>query len=343
MTTFYTLSKENPTIVLNISKTEKQMTFPSTPLMTEIYEYACSNGAAEYVNLASTKITIIGSGAFAGCYSLTNIIFPETLQIIRQNAFLEASFIEINIPKNVREMSGCAWNQISTVKAFNVDKENNYFCSIEGCLLNKKRTKLYRLSNNITYCSDLSFFNEIESLGEFSLTTTQLKTFIATPKLREIEPRAFHALSHLYLIDLTYSNITFLPGEFVWSELTVKTIRLPAVLEEISENAIVSSNKLTTLIIYTNLKVLNPKAFNNCPLLRTIIFYGVNDFSGIEMSSGTTNIELIHVYTTKLYQHKDFGQVPVEFLKFPSCMRQSLFLSLNPFPFAYIILFSTLI
>ena len=51
------------------------------------------------INLEDTNVRIIGSSAFAECFKLSNILFPETVELIRNGAFEECAVERVNLSK----------------------------------------------------------------------------------------------------------------------------------------------------------------------------------------------------------------------------------------------------
>ena len=309
----------NGNIVTKLDRNVKEMNFLSTQDITKIGENACTEGLVEYINMSLTNIIIIGHTSFARCSNLKEVIFPESLREIGANAFLYTKLVNIKIPKNVELMSGYAWNQIKTLESFYVDPENENFTSINGCLFDKSKTKLLRATNNITKCSDIPNFKQITTIGEFSFTEVPLTSFIAEKELISVESYGFHAMGQITFIDLTLSQIKCLPAQLVWSAFKLKVFICPFLLEEISTNAFYILNQLEEIVIFSHLITLQEDCLYNCTNLERIIYYGINNFSNIDIVSGSTNKENIHVYTLSYYIYQYFGQIEVENIKRFTC------------------------
>ena len=289
------------TIVTNLSKTEKYMNFLLGPEITEIGKDVCKGCSVEVLNMSLTHIEIIGYTAFAYCTKLREVVFPETLVSIRDNAFHATILTDIFIPANVKNMTGFAWNQISTLKCFTLDPKNQNFNVVNGCLFDSTNKILLRATNNITSCSDIPLFHDITTIGEFALTSIPMTSFIADKNLNFVESKAFHAMFQITLIDLTYSNITYLPEQLVWGNRALKTFICPFSLEIIERNAFYVMDGLQEIIIYSHLTHLSEAFLYNCSAITKIYYYGLSNFSDVNMVSGSTNIKNIHVYVTKLY------------------------------------------
>ena len=159
-----------------------------------------------------------------------------------------------------------------------------------------------------------------------------MTTFIADKNINLVESMAFHAAFEITLIDLTYSNIKSLPEQFVWEARKLKSFICPFTLEIIETNAFYIVNCLKEIIIYSHLTQLSNKFLYNCPAITKIYYYGLNDFSDVNMIAGSTNQNNIHVYVTKLYRYQKFGQISVEtFPTIKTCNNQNLYSLSNNF------------
>ena len=288
-----------------------EIIFHSDPEFHEIGNYVCLDGNVEKIDLKQTKITKIGVGAFMGCVSLSEVIFPDTLQIIENNAFCNTILRNIYIPQYVETMINSSWNQIKTIESFVVHEDNQYFSAENGCLYNKDKTILYRATNNITSYLDIPHFNSLKFIRGFSLTCVPITCFIAEKSLESVEPYSFHVVDELKILDLTYSHITELPRFFILSCKKLVVFRCPILLNSI-RNSSISETSATQIIIFNNLEILEDGALYNCSKIQFIVYYGSKDFSSVNIAQGNTNIVDITVYATKSYLYSHFAQIEVE-------------------------------
>lgn len=102
--------------------------------------YGCKN--LKEIKLPATMKTI-GRFAFGNCTSLTRILIPKQLKILEQGVFYNCtSLTKIKIPRNLTHITSDAFSDCSSLKKIQVDSHNANYCSKEGILFNKKRTKL---------------------------------------------------------------------------------------------------------------------------------------------------------------------------------------------------------
>lgn len=130
-----------------------------------------SNGAFDScVNIVSVKIPnsvkLIDAGSFAACYSLTNVTIPNSVEKISNGAFWECVSLEnieipnsvktiefaafgackslksIEIPSSVDEISANPFGLCTNLVEIHVDERNPSYCSEDGALFNKEKTRL---------------------------------------------------------------------------------------------------------------------------------------------------------------------------------------------------------
>ena len=301
--------------VITKLKNLSQITFPADHYYKEIGKSACSYCIVEKIDMKLTHITTINDAAFSDCHSLTEVIFPDTLEFIGENSFGATKLREIYLPNNATNIADSAWNWISTIQSFSVHPENTKYSTEYGSLFNKNKTILYRATNNITNYLDIPHYNELTCVAAFSLTFVPITSFVAAKTLVQIETYTFHLVAKLQILDLTYSQITEMPFFSIRNAAELCVLKCPISLQVMKTNAISLAN-MKTVVIFPSLNTLDPNVFHDCNNLQSIIYYGVDDFSMVNITSGTTDFHKIHVYTTRLYQYKLFGMIEVERLIF---------------------------
>ena len=300
----------NSTTITKLSTEETIMNFTDSDARIIGYN-ACSNGIVEEIDLSETHIIQIATSAFGSCKSLKKITFPETLEIIEKNAFLGTALTNIHIPSNVSNMTGQAWNQIPNLASFSVDENNQYFCAIYGSLFSKDRKILYRTTCNISYCSDIPYFNEITTIGGFALTSIPITAFYGTENLTTLEEYSFHAMDSLKTIDLTYSPVKVFPTYTFRGLSGLQIIKCPITLEEIDQEAFYGNSVLKTIVFQFNLKIIQDNTTYSCSNIRNIFYYGYNDFSNVKFFSSDSDKKNTRVFIT-IYRYELFAQMPVQ-------------------------------
>lgn len=166
-------------------------------------------------------VTAIGEKAFyyGERYSgviLTSISLPDTITEIKDSAFNSCEKItSITIPANVRSIGDFVFTNCESLKTIEVDKNNQYYSSVDGVLFDKGRDTLlyypasksgeYTVPDGVSKIGDYSFYytnqvttvylpESITDIGEGAFGTSSIDTIYFYGDLPVIEPYAFHSL-----------------------------------------------------------------------------------------------------------------------------------------------------
>lgn len=214
---------------------EGSMVFEPTKGTTKIKiigTAACRFGNVLKVDLSKTEVDTIKTQAFEACYKLEEVILPESLITIGLNAFNHVNITSITIPKNVQHMDEGSWNQISSINCFIVDEENPFFMSESCFMYNKDQTTLVRAPAYVRRSSDIPNIQNIDTIGSFAFTSTDLQYFEATSKLSTIKIYSFHVTHNAIKVNLTLSQITVITS-YSFSGCYAKEILLPGTVTKI--------------------------------------------------------------------------------------------------------------
>ena len=103
--------------------------------------YGCSSLASVELKAG---LTTIGPGAFAYCTALHTISLPNQLKTIASRAFSGSGLTSIFIPASVDNISeDNPFFSCASLTAIGVNSSNAYYCSEDGILFNKDKTKLF--------------------------------------------------------------------------------------------------------------------------------------------------------------------------------------------------------
>ena len=111
-----------------------------------------------------TGLKEIGANAFSGCNGLRSVVFPNRLETIGENSFLNTRLSTITIPASVKSIVGKPFNggyyddegdYYASPSAYIVDKDNQYYSSFytgvgagyDRTLYNKDKTQLLDIPN----------------------------------------------------------------------------------------------------------------------------------------------------------------------------------------------------
>lgn len=237
---------------------------------TELLYYTGDSPRSEYT--VPNGVTEIGEYAFDRCTSLSNIILPDSLKVIKKYSFASCSFTEFAIPSGVTTISDKAFDSCKKITKFIVDKDNQYYSSDEtGVLFDKNKTKLiqYTLNNSQT-----------EYNIPAGVTTISDSAFNASQKLVKISvPEGVTSLG-----SYTFNNC-----------FNVTSITLPDTLTEINYQAFGFCFKLKDIVIPENVTIIGTQAFIGCSKLESVTLPAGVSSVGAGAFSGCTSLGSITV------------------------------------------------
>ena len=117
------------------------ISFPAS--IKKIADWAFSGSEALTSVVVPEWIDSIGEGAFDQCKALASLTLNNGVRFIGELAFSECSVLpEINVPASVDSIGHSAFRFGDEMTAINVDESNTKYCSVDGVLFNKDKTRL---------------------------------------------------------------------------------------------------------------------------------------------------------------------------------------------------------
>lgn len=287
------------------------MTIPNT--VTTIGDYAFAGTNTNQVNVLTiqfeegTKLTKIGTSAFAYCTALTEFDIPETTEEIGANAFANCNKISsIVIPENVTKIgtgafSGCSILSEITYNAIHVTTSNqNIFalCNVKKITIGEKveafPANLFRgaqfSKNDATGAEDMITIYipaSMEEIGEYAL-----------PNIANLQHVVFKDGSMLTKI-----------GKYAFSQcVNLESMNLPDSVISIGNNAFEGCAKLGAdsskpFSIPASLVTLGSSAFKDCPFLtKAAIPAGVTKINDKAFMNdiGLTSVQMAGGFLTEI-------------------------------------------
>lgn len=275
-------------------------------LIKIIASKACESGKVVKVNLKDTKIEEIRSCTFVNCKDLTEVIFPDSLRTIKDNAFVGCSLTNVRIPRNTVNVDGQSFNQ-QPITCFEVDEDNQYFTSDQCFLMNRNKTRLVRAPETMTRYTEIPNFVNLESIGRFAFTSTRITSFISTKKLSSLDIYAFHCTFCMKKVDLSLSSIDVIP-ENCFTSCSAREIILPYNIKKIELYGLYLSDNIKKLMISSSLRTLNKQAIYKCDALKEIHYFGQLNFTETE---GIVLDKMPTVYVVPGYPYATFSDINV--------------------------------
>ena len=222
----------------------------------------CEN--LQYVKF-SEGLRSIQANAFCDCRRLHNFVFPDSLEEIECFSFFSCHLLtDIKIPKNVQYISAGAFDYCCNLQSVTVDPENQYYKSIDNCLVDSVSDYLLWGS----CISKIPFGTKSIERGAFE-ECEDLYKIIIPDSVSVISEHAFadcDNLEHVYIPD-TVNQI----GYEAFSGCTIlKNIELPSNISRIESRAFEHCYGLERIEIPGNVKSIEEDAFDFCDSLKMV-------------------------------------------------------------------------
>jgi len=283
--------------------------------------YKTFNECSSLKNVSmGSNIKTIGNYAFYGCKNLESITLPNGLTTIEWGAFELCNLAEVSLPATVSAMDISAFDSDTVI---NVDSNNSVYCSLDGALLDKQLTTLYRypktntigytLPETVTKISTFAFSGCSESMSitiPESVKTiearafqncTGLKEITINSKVAEFADDMFSGCTNLRKV--TISNGVTSLGRRVFSGCTnLASVTLPETITSIGVRAFNECTSLANIKIPENVTTISGSAFLNCSGLVSIeipdgvksieksVFYGCTGLKNVIIPESVTSI-----------------------------------------------------
>lgn len=236
--------------------------------VTTIYKKAF-DGCAKLskINLPESLHTIM-DGAFSNCENLNEIILPNSLLSIGYHCFYNSSIQSLTIPKNVCDISSRAFERCDLLSSITVNKDNQYFTSIDGVLYSKDGKTL--LSFPPGHSTEHTIAMGTEIIGPYAFAENRILEKVIFPKsLRSVGEYAFSGCFKIKSGSVVFNEGLESIEPYAFQSCRIQKISLPSTLKNIGTRAL-------TLCSW---KKLVCKAVNPPICEKEAIYYRYNDYS----------------------------------------------------------------
>ena len=204
-------------------------------------------GAAAFSSKTSIKtvtipntVTDLETGAFMYCKNLTNITLGNSVKSLGDCVFESCGLEEIKIPASVTSINVRAFWDCSALSKIEVDNANTTFCSIDGILFSKDKTKL---------CS----YPKAKTNTTYTIPST----------VKELENYSFE--NNKYLQNVTIPNsVTTLDYGVFYKATALTSIVLPSSITKMDFSCFEMATGLKNVVINTQTSSIPFSCFKGC-------------------------------------------------------------------------------
>lgn len=223
------------------------------------------------------SVTEIREYAFYKCSGITSATIPNSVTEIGEYAFAYCGLTSVTIPKSVKKIGAGAFSSYPTQPEIIVDKNNKYYCSLEGVLYNKNKTLILQCPGSKT--------------GNFIIPNT----------VTEVGASAFYNCTGL--TSVTIPNSVTKIGASAFCYCTGR-MTVPKSVTEIGESAFYYCIGLTSIEIPESVKEIGDYAFYYCKSLTSMTCYSTepyvdNDIFNLKVAGAFCTFDNATLYIPK--------------------------------------------
>ena len=194
------------------------------------------------------SVTSIDSYVFYGCTGLTSITIPDSITSIGECAFEGCTGLtSITIPNSVRSIGRSAFSACKGLTAIIVDEDNKNYCSVDGVLYNKDKSKLVRYPAGKT--GEYTILDSVAEIGYGAFRYCTGITSITIPdSVTSIGDVAFEDCTKL--TSVTIGNSVTSTGGYAFSGCAgLTSITIPGSVTSIGDGTFSGCTGLTSITI----------------------------------------------------------------------------------------------
>ena len=189
------------------------------------------------------SVTSIGGSAFSDCTGMTSITIPNSVTSIGISAFFRSGLGSVTIPSSVTSIGVNAFGYCSDLISIVVESGNTRYDSRDNC-----NAIIEKASNTlIAGCKNTIIPNSVTSIGDYAFSYCYSLTSVTIPNsVTSIGRSAFYGCSGL------------------------TSMTIPNSVTNIGDEAFENCNHLTSVTIGNSVTSIGDEAFSNCERLTSV-------------------------------------------------------------------------
>ena len=270
-----------------------------------IGKYAFSSANVSEIFIPST-VKIIDMAAFRYCRNLQTVHFPDSLEIIGENAFRETKFESLDFPDSVVEIGKNAFSDCSELKTLELPDSleilgsrafNNCDGLIEVTIPANVKTIL---GNPFSFCDSLQSISINENNKYYTIVDGILlsKTNPGNSGTRNTPNELSIVTYPISKTDTAYSvpnGITRIADAAFAGNEFLRSVTIPNSVKEIGESAFSGTTSLESIELSKNIKEIPYGMFYGCKSLQTVVIPEGVEYIRPETFVGCHSLKTIHL------------------------------------------------
>lgn len=277
------------------------------------------NGVRQRELVIPESITDINNYAFAGCSSISKIVFHDKVKSIGEHAFYGClGMSSIQIPASIDSLGVGAFSRCLNLWSIKVDQNNKKYDSRNDCnaIMKTESNELVAgcqktvIPDNTKSIGDYAFYNlfgikavklpaSLEKIGTCAFYSCYDLTSVLLPEgMTSIGAAAFSGCNNLKDIVLP-NSVTFIGHSAFDGCSSLSDIVFPNSIDSI-KNSTFSGCGFKTVIIPNSVKCLDNFAFSSCRNLTSISISENVDSIGDKVFDDCINLEDVYCYTKEI-------------------------------------------
>lgn len=234
------------------------------------------------------SVTRIGNGAFCARHKLSDIVIPDSVVSIGENAFYCCKLENVEFGKGVSDIANGAFRSCSNLGKISVSKDNPKYHSAGNCLIETAtKTLVVGCSNSVIPtdgtvtrigerafegCIKLSSIvigDSIVSIGANAFLYCGLESVKLGKGVTEIGGSAFQVCTKLTDVVIADSVVSI--GRFAFADCRqLERVKLGKGVKHIGDSAFLWCKKLTDISLPSNVVSIGSCAFFGCEVIKNI-------------------------------------------------------------------------
>ena len=234
-----------------------------------LLQYALGSKEESFSVLGGTET--IGEFAFAGAQHLKEVILPETVTRIKNNAFDDCMALEIiHLPKSLKNIEEHAFGWQMKIKEVHIKSLSSWFdVKLEGLYSSPfcDSADLYVNGELLEHLEIPSYVSEIPQHAFMGCQS--IKTITITGATKTVGECAFFNCKSLEVVNLK-DSVRRIEGSAFYGCTSLKELTIPDSVTYIDNCAFSDCTSLESIVLPNQLRSINSSMFSGCTALKSI-------------------------------------------------------------------------